>query len=410
MGTGAEGLGEWMRELAPRLLSVVYRRYGDFAAAEDAVQEAFLAAAAQWPKQGEPREPAAWLLQVACRRRVDSLRRARARRLREEALARERPLPIREAAAGSMDDETLELLFLCCHPALTAGSAVALTLRAVGGLATGEIARAFLVPEATMGQRISRAKQIIRSVDVRWEAVAGKEREARLARVLQVIYLMFNEGYVASAGETLERRDLSSEAIRLARLVSRVAEDCVESHGLLALLLLTDARREARTGAAGELIPLDEQNRGKWDRAQIEEGVRILTGALKRAAAGPYCIQAAIAAVHDEAERAEDTDWPQILGLYEVLGRMRPDPLVALNRAVALAMVKGPEAGLRAVAEVESSGRLSEYHRVAAVKAHLLERMGRGAEAAEQYRVAAAKTGSMPERNFLLQRAARWSR
>lgn len=399
-----------LRELAPRVLSAVVRRYGDFAAGEDAVQEALLAAARQWPETGVPANPGGWLAQVASRRMIDQIRRAIARR-RREALAVEgdtqavSPIDDLDALAGRED--TLNLLFMCCHPALTSSSAIALTLRAVGGLTTAEIASAFLVPEATMGQRISRAKQSIRASGLPFEAPDAPERAERLRSVLHVLYLVFNEGYAASAGPDLQRADLASEAIRLARAVRALLPNDGEVAGLLALMLLTDARRGARTGPGGELIPLAEQDRALWDAVAIAEGVALVETCLARGAVGPYQLQAAIAAVHDEAARAVDTDWPQIVALYGLLDRMTDNPMVRLNHAVALAMARGPAVGLARLDELEGDKRLAGHHRLAAVRAHLLEMAGEREAAIAAYRAAAALTASEPEQRYLLGRAAR---
>jgi RNA polymerase sigma factor (sigma-70 family) len=399
-----------LRELAPRVLSAVVRRYRDFAAGEDAVQEALLAAARQWPQTGLPANPGGWLAQVASRRMTDQIRREIARR-RREAVAMEGDVQVvspsddLDALAGR--DDTLNLLFMCCHPALTSSSAIALTLRAVGGLTTAEIASAFLVPEATMAQRISRAKQSIRASGAPFEAPDATERGERLRSVLHVLYLIFNEGYVASAGPVLQRADLAIEAIRLARAVRALLPDDGEVAGLLALMLLTDARRAARTGPDGELIPLAAQDRGLWDATAIAEGVALVETSLARGAVGPYQLQAAIAAVHDEAARAEDTDWLQILALYGLLERMADNPMVRLNHAVALAMAQGPRAGLERLAELKGDKRLAGHHRLAAVRAHLLEMAGDRDEAIGAYRTASALTASAPEQRYLLARAAR---
>ena len=397
-----------LRELAPQVLGAVVRRYRDFAASEDAVQEALLAAAQQWPTAGVPDHPRAWLIQVASRRMVDHVRSETARRQREQIVVSLVPPEdqLARAADEAVDehDDTLELLFTCCHPALSPSSQIALTLRAVGGLTTLEIARAFLVPEATMAQRISRAKATIKSSGVPF--AAPTEAELAIGSVMHVLYLIFNEGYTASSGAELVRTDLASEAIRLARMLHRLRPDA-EITGLLALMLLTDARRTARTGPAGELIPLDEQDRTRWDRAQIAEGVELVTGAFARAAVGPYQIQAAIAAVHDEAVSTEATDWPQILALYSVLLGFDDNPMVALNHAIAVAMVNGPAAGLSRLAELARDPRLAEHHRLFAVRGHLLERLGDRAGAIDHYQRAAARTTSIAERDYLLARAAR---
>lgn len=385
-----------LRELAPQVLGVVARRTRNFAAAEDAVQEALLSAYAQWPEERVPANPRGWLVTVALRRLVDEVRSDAARRRREA----EYVVP----ESTGEEDDSLTLLFLCCHPALTNASAIALTLRAVGGLTTAEIAQAFLVPEATMAQRISRAKETIRASGLPFAMPAAGERAGRLRAVLHVLYLIFNEGYVGSAGNELQRRDLAAEAIRLARLLRRLLPGDGDVAGLLALLLLTDARRAARTGPMGELIPLDEQARALWDRGEIAEGVALVSEALASGAVGTYSLQAAISAVHDEAARAEDTDWPQILALYQLLRRMGENPMVELNYAVAVAMVRGPEAGLALVGELE--GLLAGHYRLEAVRGHLLERTGDRAGARAAFLRAVSGTGSLPERNYLLGKAA----
>jgi RNA polymerase sigma factor (sigma-70 family) len=398
-----------LREMAPQVLGAVVRRYGDFSAAEDAVQEALLVAAQQWPKEGVPDNPRAWLIQVAARRVTDQLRAEIARRKRETALvvatADERiaPAPDHEPER----DDTLLLLFMCCHPALTRTSAIALTLRAVGGLTTGEIAHAFLVPEATMAQRISRAKQLIKKAGATFQMPSVSERDERLEAVLHVLYLIFNEGYAVSSGDSLQRVDLSSEAIRLTRGVYQLLPNDGEVAGLLALMLLTDARRAARSGPDGEIIPLDEQNRSLWDQEAIHEGVELISKTLARGAVGAYQLQAAIAACHDEAAHVDDTDWPQIMALYGLLKRMSDNPMVALNYAVAAAMVHGPGAGLELLKPLDADARLAEHHRLPAVRGHLLEKAGDVPRAIEQYRLAARRTSSTPERNYLLMKAAR---
>lgn len=414
-----------LRELAPAALGSIVRRFRDFAASEDALQEALLAAATRWPEQGVPEEPVAWLVRVASRRMVDAVRSEAARSRREALVVSLVPLEDQLAFPPDLDapdaedegehrgDDALVLLFLCCHPSLTTSSAIALTLRAVGGLTTAEIARAFLVPEATMAQRISRAKQTIKASAVPFAMPEGAERLARAAVVLQILYLIFNEGYTASAGAQLVRDDLASEAIRLTRAlyakVMRTPEHGPlrgEVAGLLALMLLTDARRAARTGPAGELIPLDEQDRGLWDRAAIAEGTALVASALS-AGPGEYGVQAAIAALHDEAPRVEETDWPQILALYDVLVRFSDSPIAQLSRAVAVAMVHGPAAGLALLPPLERDPRLARSHRVQAVRAHLLERQGERPAAIAAFIQAAAAAPSVPERDYLLTRAAK---
>lgn len=406
-----------LRDLAPQVLGAVARRHGDFATAEDAVQEALIAAAERWPADGIPANPRGWLYAVAVRRLTDHLRSELARRRREEAVAGAGAyggpwaewafVPPPDAEVPVERDDALALLFLCCHPALTPPSAIALTLRAVGGLTTAEIARAFFVPEATMAQRVSRAKQTIKASGVPFRLPEAGERDARLRQVWHVLYLMFNEGYAASGGPDLLRPDLSSEAIRLTRLLHALLPGDAEAEGLLALLLLTDARRGARVGPDGALVPLDAQDRARWDRRLIAEGVALVSAALRRGAVGSYQLQAAIAAVHDEAPRVEDTDWPQILALYEVLRRVDDNPMVALNHAVAAAMVHGPAAGLALVAALDGDARVRGHYRLAAVRAHLLERAGDRAGALAGYRAAAAGTASVPERDYLTLQAAR---
>lgn len=401
-----------LRDLAPQVLGAIVRRYGDFAAAEDAVQEALLAAATQWPFAGVPDDPRAWLIQVAARRRTDQLRSEVARRRREsahvfEAAPDEQLVPAPDSEHEPEQDDSLLLLFMCCHPSLTRSSAIALTLRAVGGLTTSEIARAFMIPEPTMAQRISRAKQSIKQSAVPFRMPNPNERTERLGAVLHVLYLIYNEGYATSGGPSLHRVDLSSEALRLTRDLRRWLPDEAEVAGLLALMLLTEARRAARSGPQGELIPLDEQDRTLWDRAAIQEGVALITETLPRGALGAYQLQAAIAAVHDEAERAEATDWPQILALYGVLERLSDNPMVTLNRAVAAAMVHGPNAGLQLLEALDADPRVANHHRLAAVRAHLHERAGDRAAALAHFRLAASRTSSTPERNYLLMKAAR---
>ncbi|WP_328727557.1 RNA polymerase sigma factor [Streptomyces sp. NBC_00259] len=411
-GEGDPTPEDLLRSLAPQVLGVLTRRYGDFAAAEDAVQEALLAAALQWPEEGLPRSPRGWLIQVASRRMTEHVRSEQARRRREDLAAGREPAdhwtaPAADSDAGADQDDTLTLLFMCCHPALTSSAAIALTLRSVGGLTTTEIARAFMVPDATMAQRISRAKQRITSSGVPFRMPDEADRQRRLDAVLHVLYLVFSEGYATSAGETLQRVELSREAIRLGRALHRLLPDDSEVTGLLALMLLTHARSAARTGPGGELIPLAEQDRRLWDVAAIAEGVALVTEALPRGPLGPYQVQAAIAAVHDEARTVGATDWPQILALYGVLEQLSDSPVVRLNRAVAAAMVHGPEVGLRMVDAIEASGHLTDHHRLYVVRAHLLETAGEREGAAANYRAAANRTTSLPERHYLTIRAAR---
>jgi RNA polymerase sigma factor (sigma-70 family) len=405
-------VGHLLRELAPQVLGVLARRHADFAAAEDAMQEALIAAAAQWPADGVPDNPRGWLFQVATRRLVDQTRSEVARRRREDLVASELAqddagsAPLAEDI-GPEQDDTLELLFMCCHPALTPTTAIALTLRAVGGLTTAEIAHAFLVPESTMAQRISRAKQSIKGSGAPFGMPSAGERAARLQPVLHVLYLMFSEGYSSSVGAELQRTDLSSEAIRLTRTVHALLPRDAEIAALLALMLLTDARRAARTGPQGELIVLDEQDRSLWDQALIAEGVALVSKALSSGSIGAYQLQAAIAAVHDEAPCARDTDWPQIVVLYGLLQRMSDNPMVALNHAVATAMVQGPSAGLELLVPLDADARIAGHYRLDAVRAHLWEMAGDRTRAIQHYRAAAERTASLPERDYLIIKAAR---
>ncbi|MEC5199199.1 RNA polymerase sigma factor (sigma-70 family) [Arthrobacter sp. PL16] len=414
-------LEDLLRKLAPQVLGVLTRRNGQFDACEDAVQEALLEASLQWAQGCLPDNPFHWLMTVAQRRLVDQWRSESARRRREGTFTLQ--FSTRQPEGGAPDscagddvvtpdaDDTLMLLYLCCHPALSPPSQLALTLRAVGGLTCAQIASAFMVPEATMAQRISRAKGSITRAGARFEVPTPAETMARTAVVQQVLYLIFNEGYAASSGRSLQRTDLTGEAIRLTRLLLGVTPATnvarAETCGLLALMLLTDARRSARTLADGALVPLSEQDRSLWDAGQIREGVLLLTSTLGKVPIGPYQVQAAIAAIHDEASRVEDTDWPQILALYEVLEQVAPSPIVTLNRAVAVAMVKGPLAGLAVLGTVEKDPQLARSHRPLAVRAHLLELSGHVAAAREAYLVAAAATASLPERRYLAGRAAR---
>lgn len=401
-----EGL---LRELAPQTLAALTRRYGHFDLAEDALQEALLAAATSWPA-AMPENPAGWLTTVASRRLTDLLRSEQARRRREQTEA-VRVVPMQSppqdlTSPDGEQDDSLVLLFLCCHPALTPPAQVALTLRAVGGLSTAEIARELLLPEATITRRITRAKHTIREAGGRFALPEPVEWTRRVDVVLHVIYLIFTEGHTATAGDDLVRGDLCDEAIRLGRLVRRLLPDEPEVAGLLAQLLLIDARREARIGPAGQLIPLPEQHRGRWNSEAIAEGIDLVTQALQQHRPGPYQLQAAINAVHAEAATYEQTDWPQILALYGVLDRLADDPVVTLNRAVALAQVEGADAGLSLLETAANDPRLAGHHRVHAVRAHLLSAADRHAEAAQEYRTAAKRTLSTPERHYLMRRAA----
>jgi RNA polymerase sigma factor (sigma-70 family) len=388
-----------LRELAPQVLAALTRRYGRFAECEDATQEALLAAVTQWPATGVPDNPRAWLVTVGSRRLIDEVRAEHARRSRELRDYVETPSVVPEPSAA---DDSLTLLLLCAHPALSPASQIALTLRAVGGLTTAQIAAAFLVPEATMAQRISRAKATVKNSGVPFAVPSTVDIEARLDAVRHVLYLIFNEGYTATSGDRLTAPDLSAEAIRLTRMLFAARDGDAETTGLLALMLLAEARRDARIGPDGTLVPLDAQHRSRWDRALIAEGVSLLESALPRGAVGPYQLQAAIAAVHDEAPDVAGTDWVQILGLYDLLARVAPGPMVTLNRAVAVAMVRGPRAGLAEVDAVAADPRLASHHRLIATRAHLRELAGDAAGAAADYRDAARRTLSVPERRYLI--------
>jgi len=410
--TDAENL---LRRLAPQVLGAIVRRYGHFDTAEDAVQEALLAAAAQWPKDGLPDNPRGWLMTVASRSLTDLLRSEQARRRREDRVARWTPPDqwlapaadhARSAGTAADSDDTLIVLLMCCHPSLSAASKIALTLRAVGGLTTAEVARAFLVPEATMTRRITRAKQSIKDSGIPFGMPSESERADRIAAVLHVLYLIFNEGYASTTGPDLQRTELTAEAIRLARLLYRLLPDDREVTGLLALMLLTDARRPARTRPDGQLVPMAEQDRSRWNAGYIAEGVALVSAVLPRGPVGPYQVQAAIAALHDEAPTAEATDWPQIVALYEVLMRISDNPVVALNHAVAVAMARGAQAGLDLLARLEADERIAGDHRLCAVRGHLLEMAGQLAAARDAYHEAARRTTSAPRQRYLQARIA----
>ena len=402
--------GDLLRDLTPQVLAALVRRYGHFDLAEDAVQEGLLAAATQWEADGVPADPKAWLITVASRKLTDLLRSEQARQRREDRVA-QWTLPDQRYAspadARGPSDDSLILLFLCCHPSLSAASQIALTLRAVGGLTTAEVGRAFLVPEETMTRRITRAKQSIKESGIPFRMPPASERRERLAAVLHVLYLIFNEGYATTSGPSLQRADLATEAIRLARMVHRLLPDDSEVSGLLALLLLTDARRPTRTGPNGELIRLADQDRSRWNRNQISEGLALVQQALTRAEVGPYQLQAMIAAVHDEARSSDATDWPQIVELYEALMRLADNPVVGLNHAVAVAMAQGPRAGLVLLDQLEKDRRIADDPRLLAVRAHLLERIGDRAEARTCYEAAARRTTSLPRQRYLHEQAAR---
>ena len=414
MSTSQGDVEDLLRELAPQVLAALVRRYGQFHLCEDASQEALLAAALQWPSGGRPENPRGWLITVASRRLMDQVRSEQSRRTREELIAIATPPsellgPPADAEPADSDD-SLALLFGCCHPDLSSPSQIALTLRAVGGLSTAQIAAAFGVPEATMAQRISRAKQTISDTGFDFSLPAGAERTERLRAVLHVLYLVFNEGYTATDGDALTVPALAREAIRLARWLHRLLPDDGEVTGLLALMLLTDARRPARTRPDGSLVPLTEQDRQTWDQAQIAEGIALISAALPRGEVGPYQLQAAIAAVHDEAKTMADTDWPQILGLYELLERTAPNPFTALNRAVAVAMVHGPDAGLEVIATLAADKRMAQHHRLLAARAHMHELAGDTDAAAAGYLDAARRATSLPERRYLALQATRLTR
>ena len=411
METGDHAVEQLWRELTPQVIGALMRRYGSFDLAEDATQEALLAASTQWPDHGVPDDPRAWLITVASRRLIDLLRSDAARARREAHQVQRTTVDELVSPAADLspsdDDDTLAILFLCCHDTLTSASQIALTLRAVGGLTTAEIAAAFLVPESTMAQRISRAKSSLKASGAVFRMPRPGERRQRLPAVLRVLYLIFNEGYTASSGPRLQRIDLSAEAIRLTRQARRLLPDDGEVAGLLALMLLTDSRRRTRTTSDGRLVPLEEQNRENWHTASVNEGVALVTDALSRATLGPYQVQAAIAAVHAEAPTSDKTDWAQIVALYDVLRHLDPSPMVDLNRVVAVGMASGAPAGLVALAEINAAGKLQRHHRFHAVRAHLLEMVGDIGSAREAYRVAARLTSSLPEQHYLGERADR---
>jgi RNA polymerase sigma factor (sigma-70 family) len=394
-----------LRDLTPQVLGALVRRYGQFEECEDAVQEAIVAATLAWPTSGTPDNPRGWLITVASRRLIDQIRSDHARKAREFTVAIEELDPSTEPETAAADD-TLILLYLCCHPALTPASQTALTLRAVGGLTTAEIAHAFLVPEGTMAARISRAKQSIKTAGSQFSMPVPDELDDRLSAVLHTLYLIFNEGYTASSGEALHRGDLTREAIRLTRMVHRQLPTDGEVAGLLALMLLTDSRRTARTTAGGDLIPLAEQDRSRWDKALIDEANSLLVAAMARSPLGPYQLQAAIAATHADAQRAEETNWQQVHVLYKILERVAPNPMVTLNRAVALAQTSGPAAALELLTDLDADPRMKNHHRLHAVRAHLLEMSGDLPAAREQYKLAARGTASMTERRYLASRAS----
>jgi RNA polymerase sigma factor (sigma-70 family) len=400
-----------LRSLAPQVLGALLRRHQALDLCEDAVQEALLSAAMDWPAKGIPDSPRAWLITVATRRLIDDVRSERSRREREDRLAFGAPPAelVRYPGDGHDPDrdDTLVLLLLCCHPSLTPPSQIALTLRAVGGLTTAEVASAFFVPEATMAQRVSRAKQRIREAGATFSMPPAEEVDERLRAVRHVLYLIFNEGYTATSGDQVNRIDLTREAVRLTRALLRLRPADREIQGLLALMLLTEARRAARVDDAGGLVSLADQDRSRWDQAAIAEGVALVSEALARGPVGAYQVQAAIAAVHDEAATAEQTDWPQILALYELLDRIAPNPMATLNRALAVAMVQGPEAGLQLLDTLAGDERVARHHRLYAMRGHLLELAGSPGAARDAFDEAARRTASLPEKRYLLGRAER---
>ena len=407
--TTTDDVEDLLRQLAPQVLGALLRRHQALDLCEDAVQEALVAAASDWPAKGTPHNPRAWLTTVATRRLIDEVRSENSRRLREDRLMFGAPPAELSRLPGDEHDpdrdDTLILLLLCCHPALTSPSQIALTLKAVGGLTTAEIASAFLVPEATMAQRVSRAKQRIREAGATFSLPPPDEIDGRLRAVLHVLYLIFNEGYTTSSGAQINRTDLTREAIRLTRELLRVRPGDGEIQGLLALMLLTEARRPARVDADGELVSLADQDRARWDGGMIAEGVALVTSALADGPAGAYQLQAAIAAVHDEAASAEETDWPEILALYRLLDHIAPNPMATVNRALAVAMVQGPEAGLDLLASLDADERVSRHHRLYAMRGHLLEMAGALPEARDAFEQAARRTASAPEKRYLHRRA-----
>lgn len=411
----AERFEDVWRQESPHVLAALLRRHGDLGDCEDATQEAMEAAARQWPREGMPDNPRAWLVRVASRRLIDHSRADASRSAREATAAAAEPRDVLVAHAADAtepvpSDDSLQLLLLCCHPALTRPSQVALTLRSVGGLTPSQIAAAFLVPERTMIQRLTRARSTLRNVGARFELPEPSELPERVAAVLDVLYLIFNEGYTRSSGDRLVDGSLTGEAIRLTRQLATQLPEHDEVTGALALMLLTQARANARTDHNGDLIPLAEQDRRRWDRALITEGVRLLEGVLRRGHVGQFQLQAAIAAVHAEATTFAETDWLQIAVLYEMLARVAPSPAVTLNRAVAVGMAYGPEVGLGLVDELVRDPGMQRFHRTYAVRAHLRELSGDGAGALEDYRRAARLTASQPEQRYLNARAARLAR
>ncbi|OXM61919.1 RNA polymerase sigma factor [Amycolatopsis vastitatis] len=411
-GRAASSVEAVFREERGLLLAALVRRFGDLDLAEEVTSEAIEAALVRWPAEGVPPKPGAWLMTTARRKAVDRLRRdqAYAARLAVLQVEAERAAPARESPDGELPDERLQLFFTCAHPALPAEDRAALTLRCLAGLTTPEVARAFLVPSATMGKRIVRAKNRIRTLRIPFRVPDADELPGRLPGVLQVVYSIFTEGYAASSGPDLQRLDLAEEAIRLAGILRRLLPGEREVAGLLALMLLIHARRDARTGPDGDLVLLDDQDRGRWDRAMIEEGAALVVVALSGGPPGWYGVQAAIAALHDEAPDVASTDWPQIVALYDVLRGLAPSPVVELNRAVAVAMRDGPAAGLALLDSLAGEPRLREYSPFPAARGDLLSRLGRTSEAAVAYREALALAGTEPERTHLRRRLAKCTR